>query len=95
MKRAIAMVLMLVCIMCAGCAAAEYVYQRSYVEEFLLMLMGEMLPDKTVSLDIMAPAAVRPGLTAGSQTLGVVLTVALPLLIIMIGLIVLLPRRSR
>ena len=59
------------------------------------MLMGEMLPDKTVSLDIMAPAAVRPGLTAGSQTLGVVLTVALPLLIIMIGLIVLLPRRSR
>ena len=27
MKRAIAMVLMLVCIMCAGCAAAEYVYQ--------------------------------------------------------------------
>ena len=80
---------------CSATLTAEYVYQRSYVEEFLLMLMGEMLPDKTVSLDIMAPAAVRPGLTAGSQTLGVVLTVALPLLIIMIGLIVLLPRRSR
>jgi len=81
-----------------GCSAtftAEYIYQRSYVEEFLLMLIGEMLPDKTVSLDIMASAAVRPGLTVGSKSIGIALTVALPLLIIMAALIVLLPRRSR
>ena len=80
---------------CSATLTAEYIYQRSYAEEFLLMLMGELLPEKTVSLDIMAPAAVRPQLTAGSQTIGVVLTIALPLMIIIAGLIALLPRRSR
>ena len=80
---------------CSATLTTEYIYQRSYVEEFLLMLMGEMLPQKTVSLDIMAPAAVRPGLTAGSQTMGIVLLAAVPLLIILAGLTVLLPRRSR
>ena len=80
---------------CSSTFTTEYIYQRSYVEEFLLMLIGEMLPDKTVSLGIMASAAVRPGLTVGSKTIGIALTVALPLLVIMAGLIVLLPRRSR
>lgn len=80
---------------CSATLTTEYIYQRSYVEEFLLMLMGEMLPDKAVSLEIMASAAVRPQLTAGSQTLGVALTIALPLLILLAGLAVLLPRRSR
>ncbi|MBP3647381.1 MAG: Gldg family protein [Clostridia bacterium] len=80
---------------CSSTFTTEYIYQRSYVEEFLLMLIGEMLPDKTVSLGITASAAVRPGLTVGSKTIGIALTVALPLLVIMAGLIVLLPRRSR
>lgn len=81
-----------------GCSATlmnEYIYQSSYVEEFLLMLMGELLPDKAVLLDIMASTALRPALTAGSQTLGVVLTAVVPLLVIMAGLCVLLPRRNR
>ena len=81
-----------------GCSATfttEYIYQRSYVEEFLLMLIGEMLPEKTVSLDIMAAAAVRPGLTVGSKSAGIVIMAALPLVIILSALVVLLPRRSR
>lgn len=81
-----------------GCSATfttEYIYQRSYVEEFLLMLIGEMLPEKTVSLDIMAAAAVRPGLTVGSKSAGIVMMAALPLAIILLALVVLLPRRSR
>ncbi len=82
----------------AGCSATfinEYVYQRTYAEEFILMLMGELLPQKTVTLDIMASAAVRPALTVGSQTIGIALTVAVPLAVLLAGLIVLLPRRSR
>ena len=73
----------------------EYIYQRTFNEEFLLMLLGEMLPEKTVSLDIMASTALRPALTVGSQQTGIILTVMIPLLVIMAGLCVLLPRRNR
>ncbi len=82
----------------AGCSSTfinEYVFQRTYAEEFILMLMNELLPQKTITLDIMASAAVRPALTVGSQTTGIVLTVAVPLLVLLVGLCVLLPRRSR
>lgn len=75
--------------------AADYVYQRSYAEEFLLMLLGQLLPDKVVSTEIMASTALRPALTVGSQPLAVALTVALPLMVLVIGLCVLLPRRNR
>lgn len=73
----------------------EYVYQRSYVQEFIVMLMGQLLSDKIVSLDLMASAAVRPALTVGSQPVGIALTVAVPLLVLVAGLCVLLPRRNR
>lgn len=74
---------------------SEYIYQVSYPEEFLLMLMGQLMPEKTVSLDIMASSALRPALTAGSQAAGIALIVAVPLLVVMAGLCVLLPRRNR
>jgi len=73
----------------------EYIYQRTYNEEFLMMLLGEMLPQKTVSLDIMASTALRPALTVGSQTTGILLIVLIPMLVIIAGLCVLLPRRNR
>ena len=73
----------------------EYIYQRTFNEEFLLMLLGELLPDKTVSLDIMASAALRPALTIGSQRIGIALIAVIPMLVIIAGLCVLLPRRNR
>lgn len=73
----------------------EYIYQRTFNEEFLLMLMGEMLPEKTVSLDIMASTALHPALTVGSQKTGIILTALVPLLVIIAGLCVLTPRRNR
>lgn len=82
----------------AGCSAtfiAEYIYQQTYVQQFLLQLLGQLLPDKAVSLDIMASPAIRPQLTVGSQTIGVVLVVAVPLLVLLAGVCVLLPRRNR
>lgn len=74
---------------------AEYVYQRSYAEQFLTVLMGQLLAEETVQLDIMASAAVRPALTVGGQTAGLALIIAVPLLVIAAGLCVLLPRRNR
>ena len=53
--------------------------------------MGQLLSDKIVTLDIMASAAVRPALTVGSQTMGVALIIAVPLLVLTAGLCVLLP----
>lgn len=73
----------------------EYLYQRAYSEEFLMTVLGAMVPEKTVNLDIMASAALRPALAIGSKTIGIALTMALPLLVVIAGLCVLLPRRNR
>ena len=79
----------------SGMFTEEYVYQRTYVQQFVLMLMGQLFTDKIVTLDIMASAAVRPALTVGSQTVGTALIIAVPLLVLTAGLCVLLPRRNR
>ena len=73
----------------------EYFYQIPFTEEFILQLMGELLPQKTVSLDIMAKSAFHPALAVGSRTVGVVLIAALPLLVLLIAVCVLAPRRNR
>ncbi|MEG1471639.1 MAG: Gldg family protein [Clostridia bacterium] len=72
-----------------------YVYQRTYNQPFILQLMGQLLPQKSILLNIMTPAAFRPALTVGSQTTGIVMLIALPLLIIIAALCVLLPRKNR
>lgn len=73
----------------------EYIYQSSYTEEFLMAVLGELLPESKVSLDIMASTALRPSLAVGSRAVGIALTVSLPVIILLIGLCVLLPRRNR
>ncbi len=73
----------------------EYIYQRTFNEPFIMQVMGELLPQKTVSLDIMASTAFHPGLKAGGQALGLALLVAGPLLVLAAALWVLLPRRNR
>lgn len=73
----------------------EYIYESAYVEEFLMAVLGELMPESKVSLDIMASTALRPALTVGSQSVGIALMLAVPIAIILAGLIVLLPRRNR
>jgi len=73
----------------------EYMYQRTYNEAFILQVMGELIPDKTVSLDIMVKSAFHPGLTAGSVSAGIALLVALPLTVLLAAVLVLGPRRNR
>ena len=73
----------------------EYMYQRTYNEEFIMQVMGELLPNQSVSLDIIAKSAFHPGLTVGSQAAGIALLTALPLLTLLCAVLVLLPRRNR
>ena len=74
---------------------AEFIYQRTFNGEFMLQVLGELLPQKTVSLDIMASAAFHPGLRIGSQGVGLALIVAVPLLVLLAAFFILLPRRNR
>lgn len=73
----------------------EYLYQSTHNEEFIIQVMAELLPQKSISLDIMASSAVYPGLHPGGQGLGIALLVAVPLLTLVVSLCVLLPRRNR
>ena len=49
----------------SGLFTEEYVYHGTYVQQFIIMLMGQLLSDKIVTLDIMASAAVRPRADGG------------------------------
>ena len=73
----------------------EYMYQRTFNEQFILQVMGELLPQKSVSLDIMAKSAFHPGLRTESLTMGISLLVAIPLTVLLAAVLVLGPRRNR
>ena len=73
----------------------EYVYQITFNEEFILQVLGQLLPQRMVSLDIMVTSAFRAGLRPGGQTLGLALIIAMPVLTLLAALCVLLPRRRR
>ena len=72
----------------------DYIYQSTFNEQFLTAVLKELVPSGEISLDIMASSAFRPSLTVGSQTMGVALLVALPLLILLAAAFFLLPRRQ-
>lgn len=73
----------------------DYIYTRTFVQEFLIQLMSELLPQKTISLDIIAKTALHPGLTVQSLGPAIALLAALPVLILLLALYVLVPRRNR
>jgi len=75
--------------------ADSYIYQRTFSEQFVVAVMNELMPENTISLDVMAAPAFRPALTAGSQHLGIALLIALPLCCLLAALLVLWPRRNR
>ena len=73
----------------------EYIYQRTFNQEFILQLLYELLPQKNISLDIIAKTALHPGLTVQSTAPAIALLAALPVLILLLSLFVLMPRRNR
>lgn len=62
---------------------------------FLLKMLEYLLDQEAISLNIAAKPAVRPGLAAGSLTLGMALMIAVPLAVLAAALWVLVPRRNR
>ena len=73
----------------------EYIYQRTFNQEFIIQLMHELLPQKNISLDIIAKTALHPGLTVQNAAPAVALLASLPGLILLLALFVLMPRRNR
>jgi hypothetical protein len=73
----------------------EYIYQRTYNEEFLTVLFQEMISRTDLTLDVMSKSAFHPALRAGGQGWGVALLIGLPLMVIIAALWVLLPRYNR
>lgn len=79
-----------------GCGAMftqEYIYQRTFLEEFVMTLLGELAPDRISRLDIPVTAAVRPALKVGSETAATVLIIVMPVSVLTVALLVLLRRR--
>ena len=62
---------------------------------FILRMVQHLVGQEGISLAIEQKPAVRPGLSASSQTLGMILIVLAPLLVFIAALIVLVPRRHR
>ncbi len=73
----------------------DYIYQRTFNQEFILQLLQELLPQKSISLDIIAKAALHPGLTVQSPAPAIALLVSVPALILLLALYVLVPRKNR
>lgn len=71
------------------------IYAITYASEFMLEMMQHLLQTTTVNLDIMAKAALRPGLSPYSQWLGLTLIILLPLVVAITAFCVLLPRKHR
>ncbi len=70
-------------------------YEISYNLEFTLRFCEYLLNQKPVSLDIISKPYTRPGLKEGSRVAGGAAAVALPLMVLMLALVILLPRRHR
>lgn len=62
---------------------------------FVLRMVQYLIGQEGISLAIEQKPAVRPGLSASSQNMGVALIVLAPLLVLIAALIVLVPRRHR
>ena len=74
---------------------SEYYYSMTHAQEFILRMMEYLTDSAASNLHIMARTAVRPGLSADALTLGSLLLVALPLLVLGAALVILYPRRHR
>ncbi len=77
---------------CSPLLTSSEVYSMTDAQEFIIRVMEYLSGEEQTDLAILARQAVRPSLKAGSQQLGVVLTVMLPLSIFLLAFLVLIPR---
>ena len=71
----------------------EWIYENTYQDAFLRVLLRAISTVRPISLDIALKPAARPGLTIGSLSWAAAAACALPLLVLLAAFIILWPRR--
>lgn len=80
---------------CSTLLTASQVHAMTDAQEFIVTAVQYLLGGQAIDLNIMAKQAVRPQLSVRATTLGSVILVCLPLLVLAAALLVLLPRRHK
>ena len=80
---------------CSAMLTEEQIFVMTDSRQLILRVLRFLLDTEGTVPEIVPRDAVRPGLSARSNTLGSVMVAALPLLELMAALMVLLPRRNR
>ena len=70
-----------------------WIYENTYQDAFLRMRFRALGTKTPASLDISTKSAVRAGLSLGSLSWAVWVSALLPLLVLILALVILLPRR--
>lgn len=79
---------------CSTVLTSAEVYAITYSQEFILRAAQYLANEQPVSYQIMAKAAVRPGLSAGSVALGMAVAFGLPGLVLIAAVVVLRRRKN-
>ena len=80
---------------CSTLLTSAQVHAMTDAQEFIIRTVEFLLDTQPVDLGIMAKAALRPQLSVNALTLGSVLLVALPLVVLAAAFLILWPRRNR
>ncbi len=72
----------------------EQLFTMTDGEEFLIRVVEYLSGSDSIDSSIMVKTALRPGLSANALTLGSVVLVVLPLLVVLFAVLILLPRRN-
>ena len=72
----------------------EQLFTMTDGEEFLVRAVSFLTGDDSIDPSIMVKTALRPGLSVNALSLGSVVLVGLPILVLLAAIIILLPRRN-
>ena len=72
----------------------EQLFTMTDGEEFLVRAVSFLTGDDSIDTSIMVKTALRPGLSVNALSLGSVVLVGLPILVLLAAIIILLPRRN-
>ena len=72
----------------------EQLFTMTDGEEFLVRAVSFLTGDDSIDTSIMVKTALRPGLSVNALSLGSVVLVGLPILVLLAAVIILLPRRN-
>jgi len=78
----------------SGMLTEEQIYAMTDVQQLMIRILEYLTGESSISLDIMTRSAVRPGLSARSNTLGSFLVTMLPVCVLFAALAVLLRRKN-